>query len=443
MPNNNCIRTLLNIPDKNIIFDNNSVSKTVTNGITYTTVDAVLTYKPKCCPKCGCVNENYSITKHSFTKCSVKYNKIVNSPCIINLKKQRFSCKECKATFMAETSLVNKHCQISNSLHAEISQEAEKIQSIKDIAERHYVSWHTVNRIIRKNADAFNNYFSYLPEVLSFDEFKSVKCVTASMSFIYADGRTHEPIDIIRNRQQWYVINHFLKYPLEVRKNVKYVTMDMYSPYMGVVEECFPNAEIIIDRFHVVQHLNRSLNRIRIETMNSIKYSRPSDARKLKKDWKLILKNEDELSCDKYFTDRLYLGMVSEQTKVDYLLSLNPKLEQAYTIINDLKYDIKHHDADAFSFDLMESKKIPLRKYIRSTLQTLERYQDYIGNALYLTLSNGHLEGINNKIKTIKRVSYGYTNFDNFRARVLCSFKTTIRPRTIRPLSFAEEAVPA
>ncbi|MGY3723990.1 transposase family protein, partial [Granulicatella balaenopterae] len=119
MPNSNCIRTLLNIPDKNIIFDNNSVSKTVTNGITYTTVDAVLTYKPKCCPKCGCVNENYSITKHSFTKCSVKYNKIINSPCIINLKKQRFSCKECKATFMAETSLVNKHCQISNSLHAE------------------------------------------------------------------------------------------------------------------------------------------------------------------------------------------------------------------------------------------------------------------------------------------------------------------------------------
>ena len=96
---------------------------------------------------------------------------------------------------MAETSLVNKHCQISNSLHPEISQEAEKIQSIKDIAERHYVSWHTVNRIIRKNADAFNNYFSYLPEVLSFDEFKSVKCVTASMSFIYADGRTHVPVD--------------------------------------------------------------------------------------------------------------------------------------------------------------------------------------------------------------------------------------------------------
>ncbi|MGY3725638.1 hypothetical protein ACWOAW_09545, partial [Granulicatella balaenopterae] len=87
MPNNDYIRTLLNIPDKNIKFDDNALPyKTVKNGITYTTVDGVLTYKPKCCPKCGCVNENYSITKHSFTKCSVKYNKIINSPCIINLK---------------------------------------------------------------------------------------------------------------------------------------------------------------------------------------------------------------------------------------------------------------------------------------------------------------------------------------------------------------------
>lgn len=439
MPNNNYIQKLLKIKDQNITFSDVDPYATVKGDLTYTTIDAVLTYEPKCCTNCGCINENHNIIKHGVKKCCIKHNKVANHPFIINLKKQRFKCKECDTTFTADTSLVNKHCQISNSLHAELSQELERTQSIKDIAERHHVSWHTVNRINRQNADAFNNHFAYLPEVLSFDEFKSVKSVTAAMSFIYADGRTHEPIDIIRNRQQWYVINHFLKYPIEVRKNVKFVTMDMYSPYMGVVEDCFPNATIVIDRFHVVQHLNRSLNRIRIETMNSIKYSRPSDARKLKKDWKLILKNEDELSCDNYFTDRLYLGMVNERIKVDYLLSLNPKFEQAYTIINDLKFDIKRHDADAFSFDLMDSKKIPLRKYVRSTIQTLERYQDYIENALYLTLSNGHLEGINNKIKTIKRVSYGYTNFDNFRARVLCSFKTSVKNRTIRPLLFEDE----
>lgn len=45
--------------------------------------------------------------------------------------------------------------------------------------------------------------------------------------------------------------------------------MDMYTPYMEVVRGVFPNAKIIIDRFHLVQALNRELNKLRIEVMNA------------------------------------------------------------------------------------------------------------------------------------------------------------------------------
>lgn len=90
-------------------------------------------------------------------------------------------------------------------------------------------------------------------------------------------------MDIVENRQQQYLMNYFMMYSLKARRAVKIVTMDMYSPYIGLIEGCFPNAKIIIDRFHIAQHLNRALNQIRIQTMNDLRYKSPTDYQKLKK----------------------------------------------------------------------------------------------------------------------------------------------------------------
>ena len=108
-----------------------------------------------------------------------------------------------------------------------------------------------------------------LPEHLSFDEFKSVKEAAGSMSFIFTNAQTHDIIDIVENRQQRELIAYFQRYPNELRQKVKTVTLDMYSPYLKVIHDCFPNAELIIDRFHIVQHINRALNRLRIEIMKT------------------------------------------------------------------------------------------------------------------------------------------------------------------------------
>ena len=84
-------------------------------------------------------------------------------------------------------------------------------------------------------------------------------------------------MDIVENRQQQYLMNYFMTYSLKARRAVKTVTTDMYSPYIGLIEGCFPNAKIIIDRFHIAQHLNRVLNQIRIQTMNDLRYKSHTD----------------------------------------------------------------------------------------------------------------------------------------------------------------------
>ena len=106
------------------------------------------------------------------------------------------------------------------------------------------------------------------------------------MSFIYMDAQTHKVVDIVYNRQLRHLKYYFLAYQKEVRDKVKTICIDMVLTYIELIRSCFPKAKIIIDRFHVVQLISRSLNKTRIQTMNANK----DHYTKLKRYWRLLLK---------------------------------------------------------------------------------------------------------------------------------------------------------
>lgn len=429
MAHTHSILKLFNIKDKHIHFPEDWIQPDVKKGdITYKQLKATLTYPPKACTKCGCHNSHGQVMKYGFITTTLKFANIAFQPTLLTLKKQRFLCKECDATFVAETSLVQRHCQISNLIVQQIALELQKEQSMTTIAKRLGVSVTTVIRVLLRTAAALNPTRQHLPTVLCIDEFKSVKHVSGAMSFLFIDGDTHRLIDIVENRQQHYLMSYFQRYPLEARRQVKWVVMDMYSPYIHLVQSCFPSARIVMDKFHVVQHLNRALNRIRIDTMNFLRYRSPTDYRKLKKLWKLVLKNRESLNFDTYKSHRLFEGLVTEKSMVNYLVGLDPQLSQAYELINDLKYDIECCDGAGFALDLERTKLTSVKRYIRTTFQTLNRYLEPIQDALQLGYTNGPIEGLNNKIKNIKRSGYGYRNFDHLRARILITQTLTQSP---------------
>ena len=110
---------------------------------------------------------------------------------------------------------------------------------------------------------------------------------------------------------------------------------------------------------------------------------------------------------------------MTEKMIVDYLVNLSPELSKAYHTINDLKYDISTNDAQQLIEDLETSKLYSLRRYVRTSLNTLTYYLEGISLSLSYNYTNGPLEGLNNRIKNIKRSGYGYRNFYNLRARIL------------------------
>ena len=116
------------------------------------------------------------------------------------------------------------------------------------------------------------------------------KGVARKLHFICLNGETHEVVQILRNRLKKNLLKYFGKFTLKARANVKTVTIDLNFYYQDIVRAYFPNAQIIIDRFHMVQMLTRSLNSLRVITMKKFN----KDTREyslLKSPWKLYLKN--------------------------------------------------------------------------------------------------------------------------------------------------------
>ena len=84
------------------------------------------------------------------------------------------------------------------------------------------------------------------------------------LAFIAQDHNTKKIITILDNRRQTTIRNHFFRYSKEARNSVKVVTVDMSGSYIPMIPKLFPKAKIVIDRFHIVQHMSRALNHTRI-----------------------------------------------------------------------------------------------------------------------------------------------------------------------------------
>jgi len=114
-----------------------------------------------------------------------------------------------------------------------------------DIAHQLVISTSTVIR--KLNDFRFKHDFSRLPETMSWYKYAFTK---GKMSFIAQDFENLNIITVLEGRTQSIIQNHFLKYNRTVRCRVKIITMDMFSPYYDLARQLFPNAKIVLDRFH-------------------------------------------------------------------------------------------------------------------------------------------------------------------------------------------------
>ena len=188
--------------------------------------------------------------------------------------------------------------------------------------------------------------------------------------------------------------------PLAMRERVEEVCVDMWGGFPKVIREVFPNAKIVIDRFHAQKLVNKALNKIRL-------------ALNLKglKNRCLLMNNQMNLTNE-------------EKEELELVLSFSPSLRIAHELKEEL---ITIYNSDVTScggIRKMRKWLISAKVLFGSAADTLDSHLSEICNYFNNRTTSGVTEGINTRIKLIVRQSYGFKNFDLMKEKLLaCLFK--------------------
>lgn len=411
---NNYILNLLNIKDNNITILSNKIENKVIKGFNYKIIEGILTYIPDYCPCCGTVNQSHQdIIKWGFRKnCIVKIPKISNCKSRLILHKQRFLCKNCGNTFIAETNLIDRYKNISNNTELQIVEELMIKQSEKDIANRLDVS---VSKIDRKLNDISCHTVlrhPVLPKAMNWDEFKATKDTKGKMAFIIVDNNKGNIFDIQDSRKSRDLEKYFKRYSKDERNKVEFISTDFYSGYIFLAKKLFKNARLVIDPFHIVTQVYNALNSTRISLC---KKSNPY-YNKLKDLWKLFIKNESDLSNNKKFSKHFHKD-ISQVDMVNFMINTDKTLKADYNCYQGIINSLKSKDFNKF-LKIINHPNNNLSFKMKQALKLYKENIKYIENTFNYNINNGIIEGTNNYIKTIKRIAFGYRKFDHFVSRI-------------------------
>ena len=413
MSNNDYILNLLNIKDPNIYILNNIQEKIIKNK-KYKLIEGILTYNPSHCPCCGVINESTAdIIKWGFRKnCKIKIPKISNQLSLLILHKQRFFCKHCENTFIAETNIVDRNKNISNNTELQINLELMTKQSEKDIAKRLDVSVSKIDRKLNEISSHTVLRHECLPTSMNWDEFKATNDTKGKMAFMIVDNKNGNIFDINDSRKSRDLEKYFRRYSKKQRDKVKLISIDFYSGYIYLAKKLFKKANIVIDRFHIVIQAYNALNMTRVKLC----YKSNPNYNKLKNFWKLIVKNENDLSDIKKY-DNHFKKEVSQKDIVSYLINTDSTLKATYECYQGLINSIKDKDFNKFK-NIISHKNNNISNKMNKVIKLYKDNIKYIENSFKYDINNGVIEGKNNLIKCIKRIAFGYRKYDHFVARV-------------------------
>ena len=348
------------------------------------------------CPSCGDMTD----TVHDYRTQLVKDSPVQGRTVYWRYRKRRYRCNGCGKRFYEKNWLLPKWHRLTNRLALQVIGRLSEKVSRKDIAKEFSVSESTVCRWM--NLTEYGKPLK-LPEVLSIDEFRG-NAGGEKFQCILTAPTQKTILDILPNCRE----NHIYEYlkPFENRNEVKYFVTDMRKEYIAMAKQLFPNAKIVIDKFHVIRYCTWALENVRKRIQKSLS---PDERKYFKRSRTLLLKHMSELDPS---GKEAVIRMVRSRKDLADAYLLKEKFYAFMDSKNSEEARSRLHEFGLFAAVLDIPEFQPLMSVLRN-------WSKYILNSFDCGYTNGFTEGCNNKIKVLKRIAFGYRSFQNLRQRIL------------------------
>ena len=337
---------------------------------------------------------------HDYRIRAVRDLSIRGKPLKLLYRRRRYFCPSGGKRFSEACAFLGKYQRFTYQVTERIMQLLHHRWSMKDIARDTRTS---VSGVARCLALYPQGKLRELPRVLSFDEFKG-NANGERFQCILTAPEERRILDILPDRKGSTIQSYLRSF--SNRQDVQYVVMDMNQGYRDIARAFFPQAKIVIDRFHVARYCTWAMDDVRRAVQ---KHLLPASRKHFKRSRRLLIARRALLSEE-------------DRAAVDVMLHFSERLYQAYALkelffqFMDAKSSSTAAELLSKWFDAYDRLQLPEFSPCR---RMLKNWKPYILNAFDCHYSNAFTEGCNNAIKALKRVAFGFRNFSNFRARIL------------------------
>jgi transposase len=355
------------------------------------------------CPDCGtiCQEPNGYGEPHL-----IRDLPIFGQKCYLELRGHRFACNDCGDTFTERLNWVGHkrrytrryeeyiYCWCQKCDHAAVTElEGLTFDRVQGIFERqaqeHLIPW--TKRLFR---------------CLNIDEISTRKG-HQEYNLVISSADLRCVLDVLPDRKKETLEKWFDQLSKEQKAHLEEVCIDMWEPYLLAVEAKLPeHVKVTIDRFHVVKNLHDAVSK----TRRNIQREADDETKSVLKGCRwIVVKRRENLS-------------EKERARLPELYAAAPELQLCHDLKDEFRavFDLHNRqDAELWLEEWIATVEAsglqPLKKFVK----TLRNWWKHILNFFDHRSSNGFAEGMNNKIKMIKRRGFGFLNFDHFRLRIL------------------------
>lgn len=348
---------------------------------------------------------------------------VYGTPMRLAWRKHRMRCVQptcpTRSWVLADHRVAAKSCLLTTRAAKWATAQVGTGRTVSEVASELDCDWHTVN-------DAVTTYGAALlaadrkrlnrTSAIGLDETAFVKAGARNRkdyATTVADVENHQIIDILPSRAYTDVAAWIDKQPPAWKERIRFGALDMSDAYAAVYSVVLPDAAQVVDSFHAVALANRCLDdvRRRVQTEQTGHRGRRDDP--LFQARRLLLRGEERLGPEAAgrLASLLELGDPGAEVAIAY--RIKERLRDFYATADpdearDLLEELQRH-----------CLKRAMPPEIRRLGRTIRKWFDKLCNYHLAKVSNGPTEAMNNLVKRIKRIGFGFRNFENYRIRAL------------------------
>ena len=364
----------------------------------------VITVESKC-DKTTCHNCGKDATKrygHGAIM-EFRHTSVFDQPVILRIKQVRYQCEHCNSTTSEQYDWVAKGGKITKGMEEYIMRCLIN-STIQDVSRKEGISYSTIETALAHRVGKHVNWDKLNDLVtIGIDEISNRKGFKDFIAVVSARDSTDNlhVLAVLKDRKKETVLDFLNTIPEHLKKTVQSVCTDMYDGFVNAAIEVFGQQKVVVDRYHVAKLYRNPLDDLRIKEMKRLKKELAYDEYTKLKDMMWILRKQHECLTQ------------ADKDKLALLYKHSPIMKKAHSQALKLTHIFNTHNS-------RKSAVAKIDRWIRQVenseltcfdgfIKTLQKYKRCIANYFKDRKSSGFVEGLNNKIKVIKRRCYGFT----------------------------------